>query len=328
MISLLSLISSFALANSTGVTGKSTTGCTTCHGSSADSTTSVSFSTDAGSWIVAPGETINLTFRVATSGRRTAAGLNVSAGSGTLAAGRNTRASGGEITHSSATAMSSGATDFVMTWTAPSTEGEVTLYGAGNAVDESRSASGDGWNTTRQTITVLDCDKDDDGYDSDSSSCGGDDCDDTKASVNPGARETWYDGTDQDCDGNDDDQDGDGHRRADDCDDTDASVWDDCGDGGASDGGASDGGTGDGGTGDGGGAGDGGGTGDGGAGDGGTGDGGAGDGGTGDGGTGDGGDEEDDGKGCSSVGGLAGLGGFWAAGLAALGFRSRRRARA
>jgi Putative metal-binding motif len=50
------------------------------------------------------------------------------------------------------------------------------------------------------------------------------DCDDTDATVNPGADELWYDGTDQNCDGRDDDQDGDGLVRAVDCDDIDAST--------------------------------------------------------------------------------------------------------
>ena len=50
-----------------------------------------------------------------------------------------------------------------------------------------------------------------------------DDCDDEDASVYPGARETWYDGTDADCAGDDDnDQDHDGVVVAVDCDDTDA----------------------------------------------------------------------------------------------------------
>ena len=58
---------------------------------------------------------------------------------------------------------------------------------------------------------------------------GGDDCDDTEATVNPGATETWYDGVDADCAGDDDyDQDADGHQAAeyggDDCNDTDVTV--------------------------------------------------------------------------------------------------------
>ncbi|MEA2037434.1 MAG: right-handed parallel beta-helix repeat-containing protein [Nanoarchaeota archaeon] len=75
-------------------------------------------------------------------------------------------------------------------------------------------------------------DADGDGYTDDV------DCDDTDDTVNPGATETWYDGTDQDCDGaNDYDQDGDTYvetaynanaggtaSNTDDCDDTDATI--------------------------------------------------------------------------------------------------------
>ncbi len=57
----------------------------------------------------------------------------------------------------------------------------------------------------------------------------GTDCDDTDPSVNPGAVETWYDGTDADCLGDDDyDADADGYQHdgsgGDDCDDDDATV--------------------------------------------------------------------------------------------------------
>jgi len=55
------------------------------------------------------------------------------------------------------------------------------------------------------------------------------DCDDGDAAVNPGATETWYDGTDADCSGSSDyDQDGDGYDSdaysGDDCDDLDVSI--------------------------------------------------------------------------------------------------------
>ncbi len=61
----------------------------------------------------------------------------------------------------------------------------------------------------------------------------GDDCDDTDPAVNPGATEIWYDGVDSDCSGGSDyDADGDGSDAeawgGSDCDDTDASIQDDC----------------------------------------------------------------------------------------------------
>ena len=73
---------------------------------------------------------------------------------------------------------------------------------------------------------ASDFDADGDGYDS--VDYGGDDCDDTEASVNPGAEEIWYDGIDGDCDGaNDEDADGDGFTASEDCDDAQAEIYPD-----------------------------------------------------------------------------------------------------
>ncbi len=239
----LSLVS-VALAYNSGITGYSTTGCTSCHGASASSATTVSFSHDAE---VEPGDTISVTFRVAHA-TQSAAGLNVSASSGTLTAGSNTRVSSSQITHSSRRTMSAGAVDFAMSWTAPSTEGTVTLYGAGNAVNGNGGSSGDAWNRTSTTITVSDGCDDTDG-DGEGDRCG-EDCDESDGTVYLGAPETC-DGVDDDCDGTIDesavdavtlyrDSDGDGYGDASvsqracsavgyvtnalDCDDTDAAV--------------------------------------------------------------------------------------------------------
>jgi hypothetical protein len=83
------------------------------------------------------------------------------------------------------------------------------------AGNDDYDADGDGWQVSN--------------HNSDPGSGGGD-CNDTNASVFPGAADAWYDGVDTDCDGSDDwDQDGDGERttynnRGDDCDDTNPAV--------------------------------------------------------------------------------------------------------
>ena len=76
--------------------------------------------------------------------------------------------------------------------------------------------AGDDWGLDDVVFSELGLDDGDgDGY----TEADGD-CDDSDASTNPDATETWYDGVDSDCDGASDyDSDGDGYDVADDCDD-------------------------------------------------------------------------------------------------------------
>ena len=191
----LLLLSPDAMAYSSGKTGSSTSGCGGCHGSSPDSTTSATLST--AKMVVSPGDTIDIEMLLSTTtSSLDGGGLNVSVTSGTLQAGSNTQTTSGEITHSRIESLSGGAVTFDFTWLAPSQEGDVTFYAAGNAVNGNGATSGDGWSTSSMTVTVSDGCEDLDG---DSvTDCAGD-CDDDDSSIYPGADEVC-DGVDQDCD--------------------------------------------------------------------------------------------------------------------------------
>jgi MYXO-CTERM domain-containing protein len=246
----IATLTTLSLAYDGGKTGGSTTGCGGCHGKTASASVTTSFSASATT--VAPGDVVTITLSVAsTSASHSAGGLDVSADGGTLAAGSNTQLSAGEITHAKPESMSGSQVDFDFTWTAPSTEDTYTFSAAGNAVDEDGTSGGDGWSLATDLEIVVDdgCDDTDgDGY----TDCDGD-CDESDASVSPGADELCADRVDNDCDGETDeddaadagswypDEDGDGYgdetatvtaceQPADytatggDCDDTDAGI--------------------------------------------------------------------------------------------------------
>ena len=92
----------------------------------------------------------------------------------------------GKSLNLSAPALSAASNDDVANWCAASTTFGAGDYGTPGAV-----------NVDCGTPAVTDADGD--GYDSIAS--GGDDCDDTDASIFPGAAEVVGDGIDQDCDG-------------------------------------------------------------------------------------------------------------------------------
>ena len=174
MITLLFvLLSNPALANAGGKTGVSTQGCAQCHGGDSGSTT-VEINGPAQ---LAPGETGDYVLTV-TNSAMTHGGLDVSATGGTLQAGSNNQLKSGEITHTSKTAMASGTVSFGFKWTAPSSEGDFSLNGVGNAVNGDGQSRGDTPSSpTSFSITVKAAATDDTGEPTDDSGEPADDTD-------------------------------------------------------------------------------------------------------------------------------------------------------
>jgi hypothetical protein len=197
---LIALLAPLALANSTGKTGSSVTGCVSCHGGTADADVTGDLSATVTE--VAPNSPLTLTFTVSsTDATHEVGGLNVSASGGTFTPGSGTVNTAGEITHNRDQHFSSSGALWTFTWTAPSVEGNYTLFSAGLAGNHDHASTGDGWDLDTLVITVDDgCDDlDGDGYEGcDDGS--GEDCDDDDAGVNPGALEAC-DSVDEDCDG-------------------------------------------------------------------------------------------------------------------------------
>ncbi len=237
-----------AFANSGGKTGAGATpqSCNSgsCHGGGATPTVTLTGPTGS----VLPGSVNTLTLRVRHMGGvvvTSGAGLNVATSAGTLSVteASGTKVQNGQITHTGKRAINEGADTvrFEFGWTAPATEGSVTLQGWGNAVNGAQGSAGDFAALASLTIQVAsevvsctptteavgdgidqDCDggdlcladEDGDGVggvgtvasrDLDCADVGeavvGGDCDDRSASVRPGAIEAIGDGVDQDCDG-------------------------------------------------------------------------------------------------------------------------------
>ncbi|MES2766533.1 MAG: choice-of-anchor V domain-containing protein, partial [Bacteroidota bacterium] len=139
--------------NTTGKTSTTSVGCGSCHGSSSNSSTSVTRS--SGSTTVNAGSTTTFTIQVAHSSR-SAAGINIAVKTdqtGNTNAGTLTEDESGlqmfdgEVTHNTPKSISGGSASFTVSWTAPTTAGTYYLRAIGNAVNGNTSADGnDHWN--------------------------------------------------------------------------------------------------------------------------------------------------------------------------------------
>ena len=132
----IALITSALFADSSGRTGRTSTGCT-CHGSVNTGVTV----TVSGPQTVAPLSTHDYTVSVTGGPSGTLGGFNLKASAGTLAAGTGNRVSGSEVTHSNRNSRS-----WTFSWTAPATSGAQSFVTVGLGCDGNSSTSGDAWN--------------------------------------------------------------------------------------------------------------------------------------------------------------------------------------
>jgi hypothetical protein len=134
----------------TGRTQKNGVGCT-CHSNSPSQAVSVVIDGPAS---LLSGQTENYTVTI-TGGPLVAGGTNIAASSGTLSPGTGLRLENSELTHQSPKTSSNGTVVFSFTYTAPATEGSVTLYANGNSVNFDGTNSNDQWNFAQnKTVTV------------------------------------------------------------------------------------------------------------------------------------------------------------------------------
>ncbi len=158
-VSLLLLLSGKAFALGGGVTGYSGNpasagggaSCSLCHNSGLAPVVALS-----GPSSVAPGSVTRYQFTINDS-PQLVGGLNVSASSGTLlvpSGDTRIRQIGAELTHSLPAAIT-GSVTWDFDWQAPATPGIYTLYAAGVAADDDRTAAGDSAAIDSLTVTVA-----------------------------------------------------------------------------------------------------------------------------------------------------------------------------
>jgi hypothetical protein len=133
-----------------GESGKPGSGtCTDCHSGGATPTVMLT-----GPATLATGATGMYTFKVQ-GGAGVVGGLDVAASAGTMVATESdTQILSGEVTHLMPKTFASGAVSWAFSYTAPSTNGTVTLYAAGNSCNHDGTDTGDKSAATTLTVQV------------------------------------------------------------------------------------------------------------------------------------------------------------------------------
>jgi len=147
------VVTIYVLGYSGGITGrtlKNGEGCT-CHGSVSPQAVLVFID---GPTSLLPGQTETYSVTIA-GGPLVAAGTNIAASAGSLTPGTGLRSENSELTHQEPQTPSGGKVVFTFTYTAPATEGVVTLYANGNSVNLNGANSNDLWNfADNKTVSV------------------------------------------------------------------------------------------------------------------------------------------------------------------------------
>ncbi|MEZ5046059.1 MAG: choice-of-anchor V domain-containing protein [Chitinophagaceae bacterium] len=142
-------------SSSGGINGVATSGCGGggCHGNSASSNTTVTFS-----GLPVTGYITNTAYQctlTVTNSSKVKAGFDLVVSDGTITsvgsgiAIQNSK----EVRHSTPNTMASGVCNFIFNWTAPAHKNGVTFAFAGNAVNDNGGESGDEWNKGTVAVT-------------------------------------------------------------------------------------------------------------------------------------------------------------------------------
>lgn len=170
VIVLLTAVSAMASINGkVGRTALSSTGCGSCHASTASSSVALSVPGSTGNTMnVTAGASVNLSVLIAHTSTGRVAGVNIAVktdmngttDAGTLTAGAGlkimTSGTAKELTHTSPKALANNAAQFDFTWTAPTTPGTYYLRAVGlSANNDGVESSADLWNRLAQFTLVV-----------------------------------------------------------------------------------------------------------------------------------------------------------------------------